>query len=293
MYERFSDRARKVVQLANQEAHRLNHEYIGTEHILLGLVKEGEGVAAHVLKNLGVDLKKVRFQVEKIVQFEPKALVPGRLPQTPRTKWVIECAVDEARNLNHNHVGTEHLLLGLVRDGEGVAAQVLVKLGLQLDRVRKEVREFHRASGWSSSVSIVERIGRWTGREMGEFLSAKSGIAALGSGSTAAQTVDRTNAEKILHLQRQFSTVRFLLGAILGAGAGVVFGDRIGLVAGLLTGCCVALVGRRLPAILAGGATGGFFASGQFDSDIAGLVGAVGGALLAVCVVEIGRVPEA
>ena len=139
MYERFTDRARKVMQLANQEAQRFNHEYIGTEHVLLGLVKEGSGVAANVLKNLDVDLRKIRIEVEKIVQSGPDMVTMGKLPQTPRAKKVIEYAMEEARNLNHNYVGTEHLLLGLLREQEGVAAQVLMNLGLKLEDVRDEV----------------------------------------------------------------------------------------------------------------------------------------------------------
>src|SRR5512138_3890180 len=141
MYERFTDRARKVMQLANQEAQRFNHEYIGTEHILLGLVKEGSGVAANVLKNLDIDLRKVRLEVEKIVQTGPAGdqVLLGKLPQTPRAKKVIEYSVEEARNLNHNYVGTEHLLLGLLREEEGVAAQVLMNLNLKLEEVREEV----------------------------------------------------------------------------------------------------------------------------------------------------------
>src|SRR5881398_3085451 len=141
MYERFTDRARKVMQLANQEAQRFNHEYIGTEHILLGLVKEGSGVAANVLKNLDIDLRKIRLEVEKIVQTGPgsEMVTMGKLPQTPLAKKVIEYSIEEARNLNHNYVGTEHLLLGLLREQEGVAAQVLMNLGLKLEDVREEV----------------------------------------------------------------------------------------------------------------------------------------------------------
>jgi ATP-dependent Clp protease ATP-binding subunit ClpC len=127
------------MQLANQEAQRFNHEYIGTEHILLGLVKEGSGVAANVLKNLDVDLRKIRLEVEKIVQTGPDMVTMGKLPQTPRAKKVIEFAMDEAKNLNHNYVGTEHLLLGLLREHEGVAAQVLMNLSLKLEEVRDEV----------------------------------------------------------------------------------------------------------------------------------------------------------
>ena len=139
MFERLTDRARKVMALANQEAQRFNHEYIGTEHILLGLVKEGSGVGANVLKNLGIDLRKVRLEVEKLVKSGPEMVTMGKLPQTPRAKKVIEYAIEEARNLNHNYVGTEHLLLGLLREHDGVAAQVLLNLGLKLEEVREEV----------------------------------------------------------------------------------------------------------------------------------------------------------
>ncbi len=139
MFERLTDRARKVMALANQEAQRFNHEYIGTEHILLGLVKEGSGVGANVLKNLGVDLRRVRLEVEKLVKSGPEMVTLGKLPQTPRAKKVIEYAIEEARNLNHNYVGTEHLLLGLLREHDGVAAQVLMNLGLKLEDVREEV----------------------------------------------------------------------------------------------------------------------------------------------------------
>jgi len=139
MFERFTDRARKVMALANQEAQRFNHEYVGTEHVLLGLVKEGQGVAANVLHNLQVDLKKIRLEVEKIVKSGPNMVTMGKLPQTPRAKKVIEFAIEEARNLGHNYVGTEHLLLGLLREHDGVAAQVLMNLGLKLEDVRTEV----------------------------------------------------------------------------------------------------------------------------------------------------------
>lgn len=139
MFERFTDRARKVMALANQEAQRFNHEYIGTEHILLGLVKEGSGVAANVLKNMDIDLKKLRLGIEKLVKSGPDMVTMGKLPQTPRAKKVIEHAIEEARALNHNYVGTEHILLGLLRETEGIAAQVLMNLGLKLEDVRQEV----------------------------------------------------------------------------------------------------------------------------------------------------------
>lgn len=141
MYERFTDRARKVLQLANQEAQRFNHEYVGTEHLLLGLIKEGGGVAANVLKGLDVDLRKIRLEVEKLVQSGPDFATMGKLPQTPRMKKAIEYAMSEARNLNHNYVGTEHILLGLLKEKDGVAAQVLMNLGVMIDDVRKALLE--------------------------------------------------------------------------------------------------------------------------------------------------------
>ena len=139
MFERLTDRARKVMALANQEAQRFNHEYIGTEHILLGLVKEGSGVGANVLKALEIDLRKVRLEVEKLVKSGPEMVTMGKLPQTPRAKKVLEYAIEEARHLNHNYVGTEHLLLGLLREQDGVAAQVLMNLGVKLEEGREEV----------------------------------------------------------------------------------------------------------------------------------------------------------
>jgi ATP-dependent Clp protease ATP-binding subunit ClpC len=158
MYERFTDRARKVMQLANQEAQRFNHEYIGTEHILLGLVKEGSGVAANVLKNLDIDLRKIRLEVEKIVQSGPDMVTMGKLPKTPRAKKVIEYAIEEASLFGHNYVGTEHLLIGLVREEEGVAAQALMNLGLRLEYIREEVlNELGREPGGSGAASYRAR----------------------------------------------------------------------------------------------------------------------------------------
>ncbi len=156
MFERFTDRARKVMALANQEAQRFNHEYIGTEHILLGLVKEGSGVGANVLKNLDVDLRKVRLEVEKLVKSGPDMVTMGKLPQTPRAKKVIEYAIEEARSLNHNYVGTEHLLLGLLREQDGVAAQVLMNLGLKLEEVREEVLNLLGAGMDNGPANIAE-----------------------------------------------------------------------------------------------------------------------------------------
>ena len=159
MFERFTDRARKVMALANQEAQRFNHEYIGTEHILLGLVKEGSGVGATVLKNLDVDIKKLRLEVEKYVKSGPDMVTMGKLPQTPRAKKVIEYAIEEARALNHNYVGTEHILLGLLRETEGIAAQVLMGLGLKLEDVRQEVLNLLGANVEQDNADLGMKMG--------------------------------------------------------------------------------------------------------------------------------------
>ena len=140
MFERFTDRARRTVVLAQEEARLLQHSYIGTEHILLGLIHEGEGVAAKTLESLGISHEAVRQQVEEIVgrgQHAPS----GHIPFTPRAKKVLELGLREAIQLGHNYIGTEHILLGLIREGDGVAAQVLVRLGADLDRTRQRVVE--------------------------------------------------------------------------------------------------------------------------------------------------------
>jgi ATP-dependent Clp protease ATP-binding subunit ClpC len=138
-YERFTERAKKVMLLANQEAQQFVHEHVGTEHLLLGLIAEGNGVAANVLKNFDLDLQKIRHEVEKLTPKGASTILLGRLPLTSRTKRVQEYALAEAANTNHNYAGTEHLLLGLLREPEGKAAQVLTNLGLQLDEIRRDV----------------------------------------------------------------------------------------------------------------------------------------------------------
>jgi hypothetical protein len=138
-FDRFNDRAKRVLALAQDEAIRLNHNYIGTEHLLLGLVREGEGVAARVLDSLGVELSKVRTNVTFIIGRGDSTTSPSEITLSPRTKRVIELAIDEARKLGHSAVGTEHLLLGLVREGEGIASGVLQSLGVPLETVRHQV----------------------------------------------------------------------------------------------------------------------------------------------------------
>ena len=161
MFERFTDRARRVVVLAQEEARHLDHDYIGTEHILLGLIHEGEGVAATSLESLGISLEAVRAQVEEIIAQGPSAPT-GHIPFTPRAKKVLELSLREALGLGHNYVGTEHILLGLIREGDGVAAQVLVKLGADLARVRQQVVQVLSGYAGGEDVGARMRLVRMT-----------------------------------------------------------------------------------------------------------------------------------
>src|SRR5690349_5814969 len=174
MFERFTDRARRVVVLAQEEARLLNHNYIGTEHILLGLIHEGEGVAAKALESLGISLEAVRSQVEEIIG-QGGSSPSGHIPFTPRAKKVLELSLREALQLGHNYIGTEHILLGLIREGEGVAAQVLVKLGADLSRVRQQVIQL--LSGYSGSAPQEGAPG-----------AGGSGKASTGGGSGESQS---------------------------------------------------------------------------------------------------------
>src|ERR671931_437244 len=159
MFERFTDRARRVVVLAQEEARMLNHNYIGTEHILLGLIHEGEGVAAKALESLGIALEGVRQQVEEIIGQGQQA-PSGHIPFTPRAKKVLELSLREALQLGHNYIGTEHILLGLIREGEGVAAQVLQKLGADLNRVRQQVIQLPREAKLDPVIGREKEIER-------------------------------------------------------------------------------------------------------------------------------------
>jgi ATP-dependent Clp protease ATP-binding subunit ClpC len=170
MFERFTDRARRVVVLAQEEARLLNHSYIGTEHILLGLIHEGEGVAAKALESLGISLEAVRAQVEEIIG-QGGSSPSGHIPFTPRAKKVLELSLREALQLGHNYIGTEHILLGLIREGEGVAAQVLVKLGADLSRVRQQVIQL--LSGYQGPQTRGETQGAASGPGAGPERSAK------------------------------------------------------------------------------------------------------------------------
>ena len=187
MFERFTDRARRVVVLAQEEARLLNHNYIGTEHILLGLIHEGEGVAAKGLESLGISLEAVRSQVEELIGHGASS-PSGHIPFTPRAKKVLELSLREALQLGHNYIGTEHILLGLIREGEGVAAQVLVKLGADLSRVRQQVIQLlsgYAGSGQGSSGS-PEKAGATAGGSGGDSASGSLVLDQFGRNLTQA-----------------------------------------------------------------------------------------------------------
>ncbi len=187
MFERFTDRARRVVVLAQEEARLLNHNYIGTEHILLGLIHEGEGVAAKALESLGISLEAVRDQVEEIIG-QGGSSPSGHIPFTPRAKKVLELSLREALQLGHNYIGTEHILLGLIREGEGVAAQVLVKLGADLSRVRQQVIQllsgYSGPAGQSGGASGGDKTGATTGGGSGENASGSLVLDQFGRNLT-------------------------------------------------------------------------------------------------------------
>ena len=170
MFDRFTDRARRVIVLAQDEARMLNHNYIGTEHLLLGLIHEGEGVAAKALESMGISLEAVREQVEEIIGQGQQAPT-GHIPFTPRAKKVLEYSMREALQINHPYIGTEHILLGLIREGEGVAAQVLIKLGADLNRVRN---------------TVLQLLSGYQGKE-----AATSGAPETGPAQASATILDQ------------------------------------------------------------------------------------------------------
>ena len=198
MFERFTDRARRVVILAQEEARLLNHNYIGTEHILLGLIHEHEGVAAKALESLDISLESVRGQVEEIIGQGAKP-PSGHIPFTPRAKRVLELSLREALQLGHNYIGTEHILLGLIREGEGVAAQVLVKLGADLARVREQVVHLLATLGEVSSSAS----GGESERVVGEPSASRSSVLAsrervnVSSGGPLEATVGYSRAVRV------------------------------------------------------------------------------------------------
>ncbi len=215
MFERFTDRARRVVVLAQEEARLLNHNYIGTEHILLGLIHEGEGVAAKALESLGISLEAVRNQVEEIIG-QGGSSPSGHIPFTPRAKKVLELSLREALQLGHNYIGTEHILLGLIREGEGVAAQVLVKLGADLSRVRQQVIQLLSGysgpggQGGSGSGSGKETAGAASGQSSEQ--GGQSGSAVLDQfGRNLTQTAREKKLDPVIGRMRETERVMQVL----------------------------------------------------------------------------------
>ncbi len=327
MYERFTDRARKVMQLASQASQRYNHEYIGTEHILLGLVKEGSGVGANVLKNLDIDLRKICRELEKLVLPGPHLCQLGKLPQTPRAKKVIEYSIEEARNLNHNYVGTEHLLLGLLREEEGVAAQVLMNLGLNLDTVRSEVlnllgqpaspparevlrrlraeeRRLRRQAAERpdpapapspptppvDSRADLERLAQQV-RETEQRLQKQNGLL-LDLFSDLKKELER-RGEEVVALRQQMWKVRLVLGTVAGALSGGALGDYLGAVLGLAAGALVGVVGRPVVGALAAVLPFAVLGNAYLGDEGGAVVGAALGVFLGACVGGIGSPPRA
>lgn len=198
MYDKFTDRSRKVMQLANQEAQRFNHDHIGTEHILLALVKEGSGAAANALKNLDIDLRKIRLETEKLIKSGPNLIPPGKLPLTPNAKQVIQVfAINWAKQLGHNYVGTGHLLLGLLRVSDGVACKVLMALGVELFQVRDVVLELLTPESQDAEAQ-VKHVKQMCDAQM-RHLKACFDAAIAQIKEAGEQEVARLNTE---HLQQ-------------------------------------------------------------------------------------------
>jgi ATP-dependent Clp protease ATP-binding subunit ClpA len=203
MFERFTDRARRVVVLAQEEARLLNHNYVGTEHVLLGLIRESQGVAAKALESLGISLEAVRTQVEEIIG-QGQMAPTGHIPFTPRAKKVLELSLREAKQLGHDYIGTEHILLGLIREGEGVAAQVLVRLGADQARVRQQVIGLLSSSA-GGEVGARARLVRMTVPE--ELRQAEEQLAQVRRDKEAAiQAQDFEQAATLRDQERQLLT---------------------------------------------------------------------------------------
>jgi len=247
-FEKFTERARKVFSLAQEEAQRLNHNYIGTEHLLLGLIREGDGIAARVLTNLGVQLPEVRQAVIDSIG-EGKGEVTGDLGLTPRAKKVIELSMDEARRLNNHYIGTEHLLLGLVREGEGVAARVLKEMGVSLEKVRGQVMQVVSQSQsyqqsppqtrkpaepvTGTAMSTNEMMDTFTERARKVFELAHEEAARFNHNYIGTEHLllglvreeDGIAARVLANLGVQLPKVRSAVAFIIGRGDGLVVGD--------------------------------------------------------------------
>src|SRR6266542_3399072 len=255
-FDKFTERARKVLQLAQEEAQRFNHNYIGTEHLLLGLVREGDGVAAKVLANLGVELNKVRSAVEFIIGRGDRAVL-GEIGLTPRAKKVIELAVDEARRLNHHYIGTEHLLLGLVREGEGIAAGVLESLGVNLEKVRTQTIQVLSQSG-ASHERDAKHSKTPTIDQMGIDLTAAARAGTLDPVIGRHQEIERV----IQILSRRNKNNPALIGEPGVGKTAIVEGLAQRLIAGEVP---ETLAGKRLLTLDVGSLVAGTKYRGEFE----------------------------
>src|SRR5450755_3582172 len=258
-FDKFTDRARKVLTLAQDEAQRFNHNYIGTEHLLLGLVREGEGVAARVLENMNVELAKVRTAVEFIIGRGDRPVV-GEVGLTPRAKRVIELAIDEARRLGHNYIGTEHLLLGLVREGEGIAAGVLESLGVNLDKVRHEViRVLSQSSSAGPSAQETKRASKTpTVDQLGINLTEAARAGKLDPVIGREKEIERV----IQILSRRTKNNPALIGEPGVGKTAIVEGLAQRIVAGDVP---ETLIGKRLLSLDIGALVAGTKYRGQFE----------------------------
>jgi ATP-dependent Clp protease ATP-binding subunit ClpA len=212
LHERFTDCARKVMQLANEEAHRFRHKYIGTEHILLGLIGDDSAFGANVLKNVGVDLQAIHREVERLIQSGRSRAQAERLPQTPQAKAVMQSAIQEAHNLNHQYVGSEHILLGLLREPDTVAAQVLTNMGLTLEGVRGEILNLLR--GGQTTILPFPPFAGVPGRDPRIKLLFE-GIKALDQEKKKA--VEREDYERATVLRDRLKELQSQLQQLLGS----------------------------------------------------------------------------
>ena len=274
MFDRFTDRAKKVMNLARQEAQRFNHEYLGTEHVLLGLVQEGSGVAANVLKQMNVDLTKIRTEVENIVKTGPSMVTMGQLPFTPRAKKVVELALEEASNLGHNYIGTEHLLLALLREQEGTAAHVLQALGVRLKDVREEVIEFLGGAVPEGEEAEEELIGAGEGVPGQHGKSKTPALDSFGRDLTEAArreeldpVIGRTNEiERVVQvLSRRTKNNPVLLGEPGVGKTAIVEGLARSIIAGQVP---EVLRDRRIVSLDLAGMVAGTKYRGQFEERI-------------------------